>query len=77
MSLPEFLKCENKPEANKIEEEFDRMLKEYEELFGEELGTEPSNFSLKEWIEIIKECIRTKERYEELTGDVLDEDALL
>lgn len=76
MSIPDFLKRENRPPIDKAGEEFDRTLEEYEKLFGEEISNEPSSMSLEQWTEIMKLCIKEKKTYEELTGDVLEKDAL-
>ena len=60
MSIPDFLKRENKPPIDKIGEKFDRVLEEYEEIFGGTIPNEPSGLSLEEWIKIMRLCIRKK-----------------
>ena len=77
MSIPDFLKRENRQPIDKMVEEFDRVSKEYEELFGDRIANEPSSMSLGQWIKLMKICIKEKKTYEELTGDVLEEGALL
>lgn len=77
MSIPYFLKRENRPSISNAEEEFDKTLVEYEELFGDGISNEPSGLSLEQWTEIMKICIKEKKTYEELTGDVLEENAVI
>lgn len=77
MPIPDFLKRENMGTVDSVSKEFDRVLKEYEILFGTEITTEMSLLSIEEWIEILRICIKEKKTYEELTGDVLEEDVWL
>ena len=77
MELPDFLKRENRKPIDEETKEFWDMLNEYKKFFGEGVTTEMSSFSVKQWIEILKQCIEKKQIYEKLTGDVLEEDTLV
>ena len=69
MGIPDFLKRENHKQIDSAAIEFGRLLKEYEEKFGEGLTTEPSCWSDEEWIKILKNCIEQNIDFYELTGE--------
>ena len=77
MQIPDFLKRENVQPVDKVSEEFDNTLEEYKRVFDEEVGIEMSSYSLEQWIDILKQCIKENKTYEELTGDIPEEDALI
>ena len=77
MPIPDFLKRENVAPIDKVSEEFDNILKEYKRVFDKEIGIEMSSYSLGQWIDILKHCIKENKTYEELTGDIPEEDALI
>lgn len=62
MELPDFLKRENRKPIDEETKEFWDMLNEYKKIFGEGVTTEMSSFSVKQWIEILKQCIE-KNKY--------------
>ena len=53
--------------------EFEILLKRYEEKFNERVPTEPSSFSKKEWIEILKDCLENNITIKEIYGTELDD----
>ncbi|WP_432626549.1 hypothetical protein [Brotaphodocola sp.] len=57
MSLPEFLRRENRVEASEKEKQLDRLMEEYRVHFGERPTNEPSVYNEDEWIEILQKCI--------------------
>ena len=77
MQIPDFLKRENAPMVDDVYEEFDRVLKEYEKVFGSSVTTECHYLSWKEWTELLRICIKENKTYEELTGDILEDGDLI
>lgn len=74
MAIPEFLKPENvkpNPEAGEMLE----LCRKYNEIFGTHPMTEPSSYSTREWIDILKKCIEKHETIWELFGEEYDPEA--
>ena len=68
--IPDFILKGDSIEVDPEVEKFGQLVREYRKKIGDELITEPSTWSFKEWIEILEECLRTGKTYWEVTGEV-------
>lgn len=67
--IPDFILKGDSIEVDPEVEKFGQLVREYRKKIGDELITETSTWSFKEWIEILEECIRTGKTYWEVTGE--------
>ena len=72
MDIPDFLKPENRKPISKDEKEFLDLIDEYKRVIGDDLMTEPFSRTTKEWIKLLKICIKKKKSYEKITGEVFE-----
>lgn len=75
MDLPDFLRPEYVVPEMKEADEMLEAMKRYEKEIGEDLITEPSTYTDKEWVEMLNECIERHITIWELWGEEYDENA--
>ncbi len=71
MEIPDFLKRENikpDPEADRMQE----LIDEYKKKIGDDLITEPSSYTEREWISMLGKCIEKNITIWELWGEKYD-----
>ena len=75
MSIPDFLKRENRRQNDPDTDAMLELIEKYRKAFGDYPTTEPSVYSTTEWIGILKECIETKRTvFEVLDGELETEE---
>lgn len=67
--IPDFILEGDSVDIDSEVEKFGQLVLEYREKIGDELITEASTWSLKEWIEILEECLSSGKTYWEVTGE--------
>ena len=75
MDLPNFLRPEYVVPEMKEADEMLEAMERYEKEIGEDLTTEPSTYTDKEWVEMLNECIDRHITIWELWGVEHDENA--
>ena len=67
--IPDFILEGDSVDIDPEVEKLWQLVLEYREKIGDELITEASTWSLKEWIEILEECLSSGKTYWEVTGE--------
>ena len=75
MSIPEFLRPENRKELKPEDTEMLELMEEYKKVFGDYPMTEPSSYTTEEWINMLRECIEKNITIWELWGEEYDPEA--
>jgi hypothetical protein len=75
MPIPDFLKRENQQKPSVKDIELMEAIDRYEMVIGEDVGTEPSSYSVQEWIDMLNECVEKHITIWELWGVEYDQDA--
>ena len=57
--IPDFLKHENVLPQSKKTAKFHEALAAYKEHFGYDANTEPSTWTVEEWVDVLNECVKT------------------
>jgi len=68
--IPDFILEGDSVDIDPEVEKLGQLVLEYREKIGDELITEASMWSLKEWIEILEECLSSGKTYWEVTGEM-------
>lgn len=69
--IPEFLRMENYVEDNS---ELTRVLNEYEDKFKKSVSLDWLSLSEKEWVKVLRRCIRIGKSFQEVYGEIEYED---
>lgn len=57
--IPDFLKRGHDLQKSHEHDKFYEAMESYENHFGDGVNTEPSTWTLEEWIDILNECVKT------------------
>ena len=68
IKIPDFLRRENRKPLSKENEEYFRLLAEYEKKFNSDFGTEDRGYSTIEWIAFMEYCLNHNVPMEEIIG---------
>lgn len=65
--IPEFLKKENFEKSN---DELVILCEKYNNQFAKNISLDWGNYTRKEWIGVLKKCIKRNKTFEELYGNI-------
>lgn len=68
IKIPDFLRRENRKPLSKENEEYIRLLDEYEKKFNSDFGTEERSYSKIEWIAFMEYCLNHNVLMEKIIG---------
>ena len=71
--IPDFILEGDSVDIDPEVEKFGQLVLEYREKIGDELITEASTWSLKEWIEILEECLSSGKRIGKSRGKRIED----